>query len=923
MAVRKTSRGGFWSRLHFLIRLAGLTGLLAAGIGAALIYLEQVLPWETIRAFNQNTLETVRQFLEGETGDKLGRIAVWLALAGAVAAVFAFLVEMIVGFGFAAGRRSVFGFNVLVQIGLAVAVVVGINVYSFSNYERFDWTRDQKFTLAAHLPPATLEQLRRLKNEPQTTIVVYQQHKTFGHLSEKPDAYDYAAERKVVEKIHDLVEQFREFGPQFRVVTLDVEEEGYTDKLGDLTRNAKELREAIEGAPDNSILFYTPDGPNSGKVQRLSFNDFYQLDKTASREANEGRGNLVLIDQGPMSFTRKVLNIQEKRPRVAVAVTFEVLTTEGPDLYGLRGVKKALTTHGFDVRDVILKKITPMGGLEPAAYSYEESRFGSLEVKLTVLDAILKQIAEQLSTTLKRKELLNVSTDEGLAKAIALRVYYQSPVPIKAPVEEITRQILAQLKRASARDKAEERREQLFMVEQEIDSLQKAQQQFQEQRAKRAQEREELNDESFAEQRRITDVTVKLDRLLEDCDLLIIPRMTILSLAPSLYIPNEVHRLEPSQVKAIQDFLKAGKPVLACFGPTSESPRRRRPRMQEENDAMEELLAKLGITLGKQTVLFDAEAESLASSQGEDDLEVPAAPERVPPVDFDWKSGRDQSKVNPVRAAMRVATRSVGKSLDLEIHFLRPVSYEPPKGTIKTAPTEARVIAGEAKGIGKAPIDPVGALSGEVLQGEAKGPGKEALDAEQILPYSAMVTALPTGVLGMFGSLGCTVVMPTSSKGSPKGLGLDTESIVMMTNPASWKEDQPFPGRNKPLLPTGEKRGPVPVGVAVEAPLPADWFGEKDARPARSTVRVAVIGHGGWFAGPELSPAKEKLLVDLSNWLLRRDELLVKETTPAWKYPRVHLAAKTSDVWHWGTQLGLPLLFVYLGLVVLLVRRLR
>src|SRR5262249_54297300 len=157
------------------------------------------------------------------------------------------------------------------------------------HYLRFDWTGNRQFTL----PEDVRNQLSQLRGE--TTIVVYQRHKTFGQLSDKPDAYDYAAERKVVEKIKDVVEQFHELGPQFRVVVLDVEEEGYSDKLAELTKDSPELRDAIDRATENSIFFRAPDGR---RVQRLSFNDYYQLDKTASQEANGNRGNLVLLYQG-------------------------------------------------------------------------------------------------------------------------------------------------------------------------------------------------------------------------------------------------------------------------------------------------------------------------------------------------------------------------------------------------------------------------------------------------------------------------------------------------------------------------------------------------------------------------------------------------------------------------------------------------
>src|SRR5207253_8850699 len=136
------------------------------------------------------------------------------------------------------------------------------------------------------------------------------------------------------------------------------------------------LRTAIDQAPDNSIFFVAGGAPSplplspaagergrgEGAVQRLSFNDFYQLDKTASQE----QGNLVLLYQGVEPFARKVLNVDERRPRVGIAVVHEFLTTEGPEEYGMQGLRKALTAQGFEVKDVVLKRWPRMTPPEPA-----------------------------------------------------------------------------------------------------------------------------------------------------------------------------------------------------------------------------------------------------------------------------------------------------------------------------------------------------------------------------------------------------------------------------------------------------------------------------------------------------------------------------------------------------------------------------
>jgi len=83
---------------------------------------------------------------------------------------------------------------------------------------------------------------------------------------------------------------------------------------------------------------------------------------------------------------------------------------------------------------------------------------------------------------------------------------------------------------------------------------------------------------------------------------------------------------------------------------------------------------------------------------------------------------------------------------------------------------------------------------------------------------------------------------------------------------------------------------------------------------------VAAIGHGGVFIGPELSPAKEKLLLDTCNWLLGRDEQLTRPGEE-WKYPRVTLDERWQQLWLWGVMAGLPLLITYAGLVVVMWRR--
>src|SRR5439155_22915854 len=131
---------------------------------------------------------------------------------------------------------------------------------------------------------------------------------------------------------------------------------------------------------------------------------------------------------------------------------------------------------------------------------------------------------------------------------------------------------------------------------------------------------------------------------------------------------------------------------------------------------------------------------------------------------------------------------------------------------------------------------------------------------------------------------------------------LPYDPIFMMTDAASWNDPQPFPTENhtphyeppsKSNLLTGDldqmRRGPFPIGLALETTVPKDWYTGKHPQPAKA--RVAAIGHGGVFIGSTLSPAKEKLLLDVCNWLLGRDDLLTKGGDEnRWQYPRLILA---------------------------------
>src|SRR5207244_11849498 len=76
-----------------------------------------------------------------------------------------------------------------------------------------------------------------------------------------------------------------------------------------------------------------------------------------------------------------------------------------------------------------------------------------------------------------------------------------------------------------------------------------------------------LNTEELAEKRRITDLKAKFTRMLADCDLLIVPRLTLVDLATRQMYNYSTYKMDDAQVEAIRHFIKSGKPVLLCLSP--------------------------------------------------------------------------------------------------------------------------------------------------------------------------------------------------------------------------------------------------------------------------------------------------------------------------------------------------------------------
>ena len=100
-----------------------------------------------------------------------------------------------------------------------------------------------------------------------------------------------------------------------------------------------------------------------------------------------------------------------------------------------------------------------------------------------------------------------------------------------------------------------------------------------------------------------------------------------------------------------------------------------------------------------------------------------------------------------------------------------------------------------------------------------------------------------------------------------------------------WNENNPFaedefgpsfepPKPNDPANGTLDerRRGSFPIGVAVEAQVPAGWGNDSG-----QMTRVAVIGQGDVFSGLDLPAPKQQLLLQTTNWLLGREDLLPRD----------------------------------------------
>jgi hypothetical protein len=555
-------------------------------------------------------------------------------------------------------------------------------------------------------------------------------------------------------------------------------------------------------------------------------------------------------------------------------------------MYTMSGAKKFLKSYGFDAMDVMLRKIGEDGDLtdEATALTYDESRYEQIEDELAETE---DAIQEQDKRLIEFAELHKFWTESSLAKLNTKYVYWfredgRQGIALRTAMDEMRKSgVLFKFIDVDEDD----RRNMTGMYDQNVNVLKHVLKMNRDERDSLLKEKATLKVENLAEKRRITDVEAKTKSMLAGVDLLVIPRITVINAPTGFAIPNRIHRLDDAHLKAMKSFLRDGKPVLFLLGPPSHP--RESPDMAT-TDPLETMLSEIGVNLPKQTILYNIESRDFNARKFGGALGGGTKDTEVPGLKFD-------------ESTMTVAQFTKVKQT-LSPHAIRSsLTLMSRTGATKDA-EEVRIRHPRPVYLMKTTMEPNAAAS---LVGGLVSPG-------------------------MAGPIFASTIWVNKASQKP-----DENAVFLVTREESWNENNPFITKNKapsftppkdddPKKGTVEepRTGPFPIGIAFETAAPAAWYDADSTKP--KPARIAVIGSGGAFVGTDLTPLKEKVLFDVTNWLLGRDDLLARDVE-TWEYPRVPMKRGSLEfhLWHWGARLGLPLAFVYLGMVVWLVRRMR
>src|SRR5205807_1440949 len=120
-----------------------------------------------------------------------------------------------------------------------------------------------------------------------------------------------------------------------------------------------------------------------------------------------------LLQKGVEPILRRIINLEERRPRVGFLVCHTLLSTKGQvPMYTAEGMGKALANHGFEVRDIVLKSDTTGestgGTLEEIRVEDLRDTQAALTERTTALQTGLDTLKEMLAE-LPRAKLADFS----------------------------------------------------------------------------------------------------------------------------------------------------------------------------------------------------------------------------------------------------------------------------------------------------------------------------------------------------------------------------------------------------------------------------------------------------------------------------------------------------------------------------------
>src|SRR5262249_21644473 len=152
------------------------------------------------------------------------------------------------------------------------------------------------------------------------------------------------------------------------------------------------------------------------------------------------------------------------------------------------------------------KKWGEFTGPEAAVLTFDENKYEQLEEQIAELDAAVKLMKEDQKNLHEVLDMFQKASLDDLAKKFA------DQLKGRKFTEELRRQQIAFYQPRAT------------LLELELNRAK-------EERVETAKQRAGLSVESLAEQRRIADLKAKTERMLADCDLLVLPRLTLLNVA--------------------------------------------------------------------------------------------------------------------------------------------------------------------------------------------------------------------------------------------------------------------------------------------------------------------------------------------------------------------------------------------------------